>query len=407
MKKFHYKAQAKIGAIIEDTIEGPNKQFVIDKIRERGATPILVEEAKSGSMEINIPFLDNLFGNINLQDKVVFSKNLARMLQAGLSMTRALQVLKKQTNKKKLADLFDTLIQEIEEGGTLSTGLAKSPKIFSPLFIAMVHAGEESGNIPGNLLEVSNQLDKTYKLRKKIKGAMVYPGVIVTAMLIIGVLMFIFVIPTLLDTFKDFDLDLPASTKLVIFVSDSLQDYTVLFLGALIALVGGGIAAFRAPSMQKYVDLMILKLPVVGTMAKELNAALTARTLSSLLGSGLSVNKALTITKEVIQNTRYKRSFDDGLKYIEQGAQLSRVFQERKDLYPVMMGEMIEVGEETGKIVDMLKDVALFYEDEVDAKTKNLSTIIEPVLMIFIGAAVGFFAISMMSPMYSLVGGLG
>jgi type II secretory pathway component PulF len=404
--KIHYKAQAKIGVIIEDTIESVSKEAVVEKIRERGATPILVEEVKKGGMKIPIPFIDNLLGSISLQDRVIFSKNLARMLQAGLSMTRALQVLKKQTTKKKLANLFDTVIQEIAGGGTLSSGLQKFPKVFSPIFIAMVHAGEESGKIPENLLEVSNQLDKTYKLRKKIKGAMMYPGVIVTAMLIIGILMFIFVIPTLLDTFKDFNLDLPMSTKIVIFVSDTLQAHTVLFLGGIVAFVSGGIAALRAPSLQKYIDLAILKLPLVGTMAKELNAALATRTLASLLGSGLSVSRALEITKEVIQNTRYKTSFDDGLKYIEQGAQLSKVFQERTDLYPVMVGEMIEVGEETGKIVDMLQDVALFYEDEVDAKTKNLSTIIEPVLMIFIGVAVGFFAVSMMSPMYSLVGGI-
>lgn len=235
---------------------------------------------------------------------------------------------------------------------------------------------------------------------------MVYPGVIVTAMLVIGILMFIFVIPTLLSTFKDFNLDLPASTRLVIFISDTLQEHTILFLGAIVAFVGGIVALFKAPSLQKYVDAVILKLPVIGLMAQELNAALATRTLASLLGSGLSVSRSLDITKQVVQNTRYKSSFDEGLQYVEQGEQLSKVFQERTDLYPVMVGEMIEVGEETGKIVDMLKDVALFYEDEVDAKTKNLSTIVEPVLMIFIGAAVGFFAISMMSPMYSLVGGI-
>lgn len=141
--KFHYKAQAKIGAVIEDTIEGANKDEVVDKIRERGATPILVEEVKKGGIEISLPFLDNLFGSINLQDKVIFSKNLARMLQAGLSMSRALEVLKKQSSKKKLAQLFESLLEEINGGGTLSSGLEKFPKVFSPLFIAMVHAGEE------------------------------------------------------------------------------------------------------------------------------------------------------------------------------------------------------------------------------------------------------------------------
>jgi len=404
--RFHYKAQAKIGIVIEDTIEADSKDAVIQKLRDGGAIPLVVEEEKKRGIVISIPFIDNLLGGVTLEDKVVFSKNLSRMLRAGLSISRALEILKKQTSKQLFAKIIEGLITEISTGGTLSSGLEKYPKVFSPLFIAMVYAGEESGNISDNLMEISNQLDKTYRLRKKIKGAMVYPAVIVTAMLVIGILMFIFVIPTLLQTFKDFQLDLPMSTRVIIFISDTLQQHTILFFGVVVALIGGIITILRMKSMQKYIDYVVLRIPVVGTIAKELNSALATRTIASLLGSGLSMNRTITITKEVLQNTHYKASLDEGLALIEKGGQLSKAFQERLDLYPIMVGEMIEVGEETGKLVDMLKDVASFYEDEVDNKTKNLSTIIEPVLMLFIGAAVGFFAISMMSPMYSLLGNI-
>lgn len=405
--KFYYKAQAKTGVIIEDTIDAETRDEVTDKIRESGATPIMIEQVKKKNIEISIPFIDNLIGGVSLQDKVMFSKNLSRMLLAGLSISRALEVLKKQTTKKLFADLMDGLAKEINSGGTLSSGLAKYPKTFSPLFVAMVHAGEESGNISENLLDIGAQLDKTYQLRKKVKGAMIYPGVILTAMLIIGILMFIFVVPTLLETFKDFELDLPATTQVIIWVSDTIQNNTLLFFGGLIAIVGGGISLLRAKFMQKYIDFIIPKIPAVGGIAKEMNSALATRTLSSLLKSGLSVNQALTITKEVLQNVLYKDTIDEAIKTVEAGGQLSKIFQERKDLYPVMVGEMIEVGEETGKLSDMLRDIADFYEGEVDSKTKNLSTIIEPVLMIFIGAAVGFFALAMMSPMYSLLDSVG
>lgn len=405
--KFHYKAQAQIGTIIEGEMNAHDKDAVIHALREKGATPIFVEPLAKKGIEISVPFIDNLFNGISLDDKVIFAKNLARMLQAGLAVSRALEVLAKQTTKKTLQRVIEDLIEEINTGGTLSSGLAKHPKVFSPIVIAMVHAGEESGNISDNLLEISQQLDKTNKLHKKIKGAMAYPAVIVSAMLIIGVLMFIFVIPTLLDTFRDFDIDLPATTQLIIFVSDALQQNTLAFLGVIVLLIAGGIALLRMPSLQKYIDRMILKIPVIGTIAKEMNAALATRTLSSLLGSGLSINRSLEITQEVLQNSAYKESLRDGFALIERGGQLSEIFQSRTDIYPIMVGEMIDVGEETGALVDMLKEIAVFYEEEVDNKTKNLSTIIEPVLMIIIGVAVGFFAISMMSPMYSLLDGIG
>jgi len=404
--KFHYKAQSKIGVVIEDTIEAESKEAVIAKIRENGATPVFVEEKGNKSLNISIPFIDNLIGGINLQDKVIFAKNLARMLNAGLSTSRALRVLKKQTTKESFRVVLDHLIADINNGESLSDGLAKYPKVFSPMFIAMVHAGEESGNIVGNLLEISAQLDKTSKLRKKIKGAMIYPGVILSAMVIIGVLMFIFVVPTLLATFKSLYMELPASTQLIIFLSDSIQAHTFLFLVSIVGFFAGLITIFRLKSMEKYIDFIVLKIPVTGTIAIEMNTAIATRTLSSLLESGLSISRALTITKEVLQNTHYKKSLEEGIKSIEKGGQLSKIFEERKDLYPVMMGEMVEVGEETGKLVDMLKDVADFYEYEVDSKTKNLSTIIEPVLMLLIGSAVGFFAVSIMSPMYSVLEGI-
>lgn len=403
--KFHYKAQTKTGTLIEDTISAASKDAAIDELRSKGATPIIVEPAEKKGLEINIPFIDNLLNGVNLQDKIIFSKNLARMLRAGLSMSRALSVLKKQTKKKPFKKIIEDIEKEITGGGTLSSGLGKYPKIFSPLFVAMVRAGEESGGIPDNLLDISSQLEKTYRLKKKVKGAMMYPSVIVTAMVLIGVLMFIFVVPTLIDTFRDFELDLPPTTRLVIFVSDFIQNNTILFFGVIIGLVAFAVFALKSKYLKPYIDFTIIKIPVIGRIAREMNTALIARTMASLLRSGLSVDDTLAITKDVSQNIYYKRTLDVARKYVSQGKSMSQMFKEEEKIYPIMMGEMIEVGEETGKMTDMLGDIAEFFESEVDNRTKNLSTIIEPILMVIIGGAVGFFAIAMMSPMYSLVGG--
>ena len=221
-------------------------------------------------------------------------------------------------------------------------------------------------------------------------------------MVLIGVLMFAFVVPTLAGTFKELGVDLPASTRFIILLGNFFSEYLILSLALIIGSVIGIVSFLRAPFMTKYTDYIIIRLPIIGKLSKELNTARTTRTMSSLLLSGVSITRAIEITEDVVQNIYYKK-FWKMQKEIEKGAPFSKVFEENPNLYPVMMSEMVQVGEETGKLSDMLFQVASFYEGEIESKTKNLSVIIEPVLMIFIGAAVGFFAISMISPLYSIL----
>jgi type IV pilus assembly protein PilC len=270
----------------------------------------------------------------------------------------------------------------------------------------MVHAGEESGSLPRTLNEVGSTLKKSYDLNKKIKGAMTYPTIIVCAMLIIAVFMVIYVVPTLTKTFKDLGSELPATTKAIIWISDTISQHVFLFLSSIIGLVIGAILLSRVKIVQRYFDRIILYIPVIGKIVKEVNTARTARTLSSLLLSGVSISNSLSITEEVLQNVHYKELIHKSIASIEKGMVLSDSFKENTFLYPIMMGEMVEVGEETGNLSKMLLDIAEFYENEVDNKTKDLSTIIEPVLMLFIGGVVGLFAVSMISPMYSVMDNL-
>ena len=225
-------------------------------------------------------------------------------------------------------------------------------------------------------------------------------------MIIIGVLMFAFVVPTLAGTFKELGVVLPTSTRAIIALGTFFSEHLLL---SFVIIISSGVGVFslvRAPFMKKYVDFIILRLPVLGTIAKELNTARTARTLASLLSSGVSIGRAIEIAEDVVQNTYYKDTLNKEKVAIEKGESFTKIFSENLNLYPVMMVEMIEVGEETGKLSEMLSEVALFYEGEIENKTKNLSVIIEPVLMIFIGGAVGFFAISMISPLYSILGSI-
>jgi len=232
---------------------------------------------------------------------------------------------------------------------------------------------------------------------------MTYPTIIICAMVIIAIFMMIYVVPTLTKTFTDMGSELPASTKMIIWISDSISQHIFLFLSIIGAFIVGIIFLFKIKLVRRYSDRAILYIPVIGKIVKEVNTARTARTMSSLLLSGVSISNSLSITEEVLQNVHYKELIHKSITSIEKGMVLSASFKENTFLYPIMMGEMIEVGEETGNLSKMLLDIANFYETEVDNKTKDLSTIIEPVLMLFIGAAVGIFAISMIKPMYSVM----
>lgn len=399
---FKYKAQTKDKQIIEGYKDSPDKFTLARELREQGSTPLLIEDAKNKDRVKSFLKFD-LFAHISLSEKMVFTNNLAGMLSAGLSLTRCLEILEKQSKNSKFKAVLTTLVDEITKGNTLSDGMKKFPKVFSGIFVSMVHAGEESGGLPQALADVGLNLKKSYDLKKKIKGAMMYPAIILIAIFIIGVLMMIFVVPTLTKTFKDFGGDLPSSTKFIIWLSDTISQHTLLFLSIVAAIVTVLMVFAKSNFTKKYFDYIVLRLPVIGNITKEFNTARTARTLSSLLSSGVDISKALSITEEVLQNVYYKDLIAHSIIAIEKGNPLSALFKEDKNLYPIMMGEMIEVGEETGNLSKMLIDIANFYEAEVDSKTKDLSTIIEPVLMVFIGGAVGFFAVSMISPMYKVM----
>ena len=399
---FSYKAKSKTGEVYEGVMDSIDRFTLAHELRSRGSTPISIKEKNKHSFDPSL-LLQKIIGRVGVSEQIIFCKNLSGMLRAGLSLARALGVLEKQTKNAALNKILISLSADINIGETLSSALAKFPKVFSKLFVSMVRAGEESGNLANALTDIGVSLDKSHALTKKVRGAMIYPGIILSAMVIIGVLLFAFVVPTLASTFKELEVELPASTRFLIALGNFFSNHLIL---TFLLIFFGGIslvALFRAKFMARYVDFFVLHLPVVGKLAKELNTARTARTISSLLVAGVSIGRALEITEDVVQNIYYKAVLREAKLAIEKGSPFSQAFEAHSNLYPVMMSEMTEVGEETGKLSDMLSQIANFYEEEIENKTKNLSTIIEPVLMIVIGAGVGFFAISMISPLYSIL----
>ncbi|MHB0978354.1 MAG: type II secretion system F family protein [Minisyncoccota bacterium] len=401
MTLYTYKAKNREGNIYEATHESKDKTDLFNFVREEGGTIIKVDETKTGVMSRDI--FGGLFGRIKMHDKIILARNLGSMISAGLSVTRALSVMEKQTKNKNLKALFRGLIDDVSRGQTLSDSMQTRPKIFSPLFISMTRAGEESGNLSNSLSIVASQMDKSYALSKKIHGALIYPGVILSAMVVIAILMLIYMVPTLTATFKGLGVELPMSTQVIVAMSDFMVANTLLTVGIILILVLGVVTLLKSVFGQRLIDTVSLRLPVIGEIVKEVNSARTARTLSSLLSSGVDVVIALGVTIDVLQNHLYKSILEEARTAIQKGEPMSAVFERNENLYPAFVGEMVSVGEETGKISELLLGVATYYEEDVDEKTKDLSTIIEPLLMIVIGAGVGVFAISMLAPTYSLV----
>jgi type IV pilus assembly protein PilC len=402
---FSYSAKSKTGEIVESMLDAKDRFSLARELRSRGFIPLSIRE-KNKDLINKFSIVTGLFSKISVSEQIIFTKNLSGMIRAGLSLYRALSVLKKQTKNARLSKILNSLATDINSGETFSDALAKFPDVFSKLFVSMAKAGEESGNLAGALSDIGMNLEKSHSLTKKIKGALIYPGVIMSAMVVIGVLMFAFVVPTLAKTFAELGVKLPLPTQILIFLGNFFSQNLVLTFVAIFVMVFVLYATFRAKFIAKYIDFVILKLPVINNLTRELNTARTARTISSLLLSGVSITRAIEITEDVVQNVYYKRVLEEAKIAIEKGAPFSEVFEANAKLYPIMMSEMIQVGEETGKLSDMLLQIALFYEEEVENKTKNLSTIIEPLLMIVIGAGVGFFAISMISPLYSILGSI-
>lgn len=399
---FSYRIKTSSGEIIESSMDAVDRFALARDLRAKGNTPLSISEKKSKTFHA-VAFLESLLNRVKTAELILLTKNLSGMLKAGLSLARALSVLEKQTKNQALNKVLASLQGDINSGETFSTALSKFPHVFNKLFVSMTRAGEESGNLAGALTEVGMNLEKSHNLTKKVKGALIYPGVIMSAMVVVGVLMFAFVVPTLANTFAELEIKLPPSTRALIFMGNFFSNNLLLTFVLIVSITIGTVKLLRSKFMERYVDFIIIRLPIIGNLTKEINTARTARTLASLLLAGVPITRATEITEDVVQNIYYKKVLIETREAVEKGSPFATIFIDHPELYPTMMSEMIQVGEETGKLSDMLQQVAMFYEEEVDGKTKNLSTIIEPVLMIFIGAGVGFFAISMISPLYSVL----
>lgn len=408
MTTFTYSAAKQDGTAVDGEREAENEKILAQALKQEGLVLLKSQEkgARSSLLNFDVNEIISRVRPVGLVEKMFFSRNLSVMLKAGLPLTRALEASGEESQNPKFKRILAAINIDVVRGKSFSDALRPYGNVFNDLYINMVDVGETTGKMSLVLKLLSNQMKKDHDLRSRVKGAMMYPAIIIVALFGIGGMMMVYVIPTLADTIKALGVELPWSTKLIIFISDLFVHYAIFVVLSLTAFIILVWRILKSRVGKFLFDRVILRVPIFGKLAQKFNLARFSRTLAYLLTSGVPFVKSLEITSRVVGNSLYRDATLAASEEIQKGRQLNEIMQAHTNLFHPMVIQMVKVGEETGKIAEMLLRLALFFEEDVNNTTKNLSTIIEPVLMLFIGSMVGFFAISMMQPIYGSLGNL-
>ncbi len=400
MPDFTYTAIGKDGHHEKSVITAPDASAAGHLLKEQGLLPTSLK-SKAGA---TLFAFDISLKRVSLAEKITFIENLSVMLKAGIPVSRSLEIIGKQTQNKYFRTVLTDVSNLVESGKGLGESLAKYERIFSNIFISMIKVGELSGNLDKALEYLSVQLQREANLKSKVKGAMMYPSVIVGAIVIIGVLMSIYVLPSLTSIFKESDVALPLTTRIVVAFSDFMASHGLLAILGMVGLVIGTTAVLRTPKGQKGLDWFLLHIYVINKIVQKINLARLARILSSLLKSGIPIVEALEVAGQSLGNTYYREAVAQSSLDVKVGKPLSESLSKSVNLFPALTVQMLQVGEESGTVETILEQLAVHFEEEVDNVLTNLSSIIEPLLLLGIGGVVGLLAVALISPIYSMQG---
>lgn len=350
--------------------------------------------------------MNKLFLNISAEEQIIFAKHLAMMIKAGMSILDSLKMLKKQARSKSMVKILDSLMTEVSNGQFLSAALEKFRNIFGDFAVNIIRVGENSGVLYENLNYLALQLNKTLELRKKVIGALIYPVIIIFATFGVAGVLTIYIFPKIVPVFKSLNVPLPLSTKILMAVSNFMLQYGVYVFDAIVVLIIGFWLLLKLKPVHYAFDKFLFHLPLFGTMIINYNTANFCRTFGLLLKSDIKVVEALSITADTIPNLVYKNELKKIALAVTKGEEISIQLEKNPKVFPGMVAQMVAVGETTGNLSENLVYLSEYYEKEVDDLAKNLSTILEPVLMVIMGVVIGFIAISVISPIYQVSQGL-
>ncbi len=393
---YQYKALKK-DKIISGKLEASSPEDAVLYLKNNNYFPIEVKRMDSG----NIAVFDSIFNRVQFTDIVDLTRQLSIMLNAGLTLIDCFEIMKKQTTKISLLRIIEDLDREVRGGKSFSESLKKYPQHFSNLFIALVKSGEASGKLSDILLKLAENLEKQREFQGKIKGALIYPVIVIIGMISVMFIMITFVVPKLLGLYKDFNIDLPLSTKVLIVVSS----FTSQFWPFIIAGVFFGVSFLRKylqTKQGKYVyDSTLLKIPVLSNVVRMSVLVDSTRTLSILIGSGVSILDGLDIIIETSSNAIFQLAFKSIYKQVEKGVSLGQAMT-NEGVFPPILVQMTTVGEQTGHLDDTLARISHYFEMESELAVKAMTTLIEPAILVFLGVGVGFLVMSVITPIYNL-----
>lgn len=396
--RLYYRAVTQDGKTIRGLIDAKDVEEAAEYLRKHQFIPIkIIPESKTGLRRF-LPFLKT----VKSSDVVFFTRQLASMITSGLTLVQALNVLKNQTQNDALEEIIDGIISDIEDGAMLSKALEKYPYMFSPIYIALIKTAESSGLLDKVLTRLADNLEKREKLIRSIRGALLYPIIVVVMMVAVMAVMMIFVIPQLTALYGDLNLKLPLATVFIIGVSDFFIDYwyIVLILGIIIFYYSR--KWYHEPQGRKTVDTYLLKIPIFGNLFRDSMMAEFSRTLSLMITSGSLVVDSLMKSADVVGNVLYSDAIKLVARRVEKGISMGDAM-EASSLFPPIIVEMVRIGEQTGKLDNSLMKVSEYFEREVEEKVKVMSTLMEPVIMVLLAIGVGFLIISIITPIYNLI----
>ncbi len=401
MPQFEYTARTKEGEIKQGILDAVSKNSLARRLRDRGLILTFSREIEP-KRKFALLNITDLFG-VPAIEKLLFTRHLSIMLKSGLSLTRALAILSVQTRSKRFKKLLSRVKDDVESGKSFAESLA-AQKVFSPLYVSMVKVGELGGNLGEVLDLLALQMLKSHNLKSKVKGAMIYPLIVVLAMIGVGTAMMIFVVPKLVDIFEGFEIELPLTTRILIGFTKFFNEFWYFFLiGFVIFIIW--LKWFLSTNLGKKIwHKIILKTPYIKGMSMRINITNFARNLSLLVKSGMPIVESLKVISTTFKNIYYQEALKDSSKKVRKGVNLGEALEKYPNLFSGLVLQMVTVGEETGSLDDILAKLADFYEAETDQQMKNISSVIEPVLMIIVGIAVAIMAVSIISPIYSLMG---
>lgn len=398
--KFEYRAQSGDGKVVAGSIDAMNENAAVDALQQRGLTILSLETEAKGLFSSD---LGRLFSKPKTPDVVAFTRQLATLIEAQVPLAQSIRTLARQTEKPSFGVIINEIADDVEGGTALSDAFGKHPKLFSQFYVKLIRSGEISGRLQQSLTYLAEYLERTQAITKKVRNALAYPAFVVFAMVAVGLIMMIYVLPQLLVIFEEQGVqNLPVTTVWLIALTNFVNNYLIIIFGMLILLAGGLWQWVRTDEGRDFIDEAQLKAPIFGKIMRNLYLARVGENMATLIKSDIAILDALRVTADIVNNHVYQDALLQAEEMVRGGGLMSEAFR-KSEVIPPLMSSMVSIGEQTGKMSTMLGHISTFYRTEADNSIDTLSTLIEPVLVLILGAGVAVLVSSVLLPLYSLV----